>query len=139
MSQSTTPHLPAGRYGSEPSARRRRSVVVAFAVAGALVVALVIWIGAGVLQDPVQWKDVGYSVQGPERIDVTFDVVKDPSATAECTVHALSKGFVEVGLLRVTVGPGAARIQRQTVTLTTQELAVTGLVKTCSISPAANT
>ena len=136
MSESISPQLPAGRYGPEPTARRRRTVVVILAAGGALVVALVAWIGIGVLRDPVQWKDVGYSVQGPERIDVTFDVVKAPTATAECTVHALSESFAEVGLVRVTIPPASTRIQRQTVTVATQELAVTGIVDTCRVLPA---
>ncbi|RYV50500.1 DUF4307 domain-containing protein [Pengzhenrongella frigida] len=133
MSESTTQHLPARRYGPEPTARRKRSIVVGLAVGGAVATALGIWIGIGVLQDPVQWKDVGFSVEGPERIDVTFDVIKDPAATAECTVHALNQGFAEVGLARVTVGPGTTRIHRETVPVATQELAVTGLVETCAI------
>lgn len=135
MNESTTPRTPTGRYGPEPTARGRRAVVVAAALGGALVVALVVWIGAGVLRVPVQWKDVGYSVRGPERIDVTFDVIKDPAVTVECTIHALSSGFAEVGVLRVSVGPAATRVQRETVTVATQELAVTGIVDSCRVVP----
>jgi len=119
----------------EPTARGRRAVFAALAIGGALVVALIVWIGVGVLQDPVQWKNVGYSVRGPDRIDVTFDVIKDRAVTAECTIHALSSGYAEVGVLQVTAGPGPARIQRHTVTLATQELAVTGIVDTCRVVP----
>ena len=137
MSASSTPHAPAGRYGPEPTPRRRRAVVVALASAGAAALALVVWIGIGVLQDPVQFKDVGYSVQGPERIDVTFDVIKDPTVTVECTVHALNKSFAEVGIVRVTIGPAATQIQRSTVIVPTQELAVTGIVKSCKVAPGA--
>lgn len=133
MSESTTPRTPTGRYGPEPTVRRRQVVVAAAAVGGALVIALGVWIGAGVLRDPVQWIDVGYSVQGPDRVDVTFDVVKDPTATAECTIHALNEGFAEVGVIQVRVGPAPARIQRQTVTVATQELAVTGVVDACRV------
>lgn len=137
MSELTTPHAPAGRYGPEPTARRRRAMIVALATAGAVALALVVWIGMGVLGDPVQFKDVGYAVQGPDRIDVTFDVIKDPPVTVECTVHALNQSFAEVGLVRVTIGPSETQIQRQTVTVPTQELAVTGIVKSCQVMPEA--
>jgi hypothetical protein len=135
MSESSTPHAPAGRYGPEPTAGRRRAVVLALATVGAVALGLVVWIGIGVLQDPVQFKDVGYSVQGPDRIDVTFDVIKDPAVTVECTVHALNTSFGEVGLVRVTLGPATAQIQRHTVTVPTQELAVTGIVESCQVTP----
>ncbi|HEY5516064.1 MAG TPA: DUF4307 domain-containing protein [Pengzhenrongella sp.] len=137
MSETSTPHTPAGRYGPDPTTRARWPFLVALVIGGALVVALIVWVGAGVLRDPVQWMDVGYSVKGPGRIDVTFDVIKDPAATAECTIHALSSGFAEVGVTQVTVGPAPDRIQRQTVTVATQELAVTGIVDTCRVLPAA--
>lgn len=136
MSESTTtPHAPVGRYGPEPTARRRRTVIVALATAGAVALALVVWIGMSVLADPVQFKDVGYAVQGPDRIDVTFDVIKDPPVTVECTVHALNQSFAEVGLVRVTLGPSATQIERRVVTVPTQELAVTGIVKSCQVVP----
>ncbi|MGV8967049.1 MAG: DUF4307 domain-containing protein [Cellulomonas sp.] len=137
MTESTTPHAPAGRYGTAQTPRRRRTLVVALATAGAVALALVVWIGIGVLQDPVQFKDVGYAVQGPDRIDVTFDVIKDPKVTVDCTVHALNQSFTEVGLVRVTIGPAATKIQRTTITVPTQELAVTGIVKSCQVAPGA--
>jgi hypothetical protein len=110
-------------------------VVVALATLGAVALGLVVWIGIGVLQDPVQFKDVGFAVQGPDRIDVTFDVIKDPPVTVECAVHALNQSFAEVGLVRVTIGPSTTQIQRRVVTVPTQELAVTGIVRSCEVVP----
>lgn len=135
MSETTAPRTPAGRYGRVPTARGRRMVVVAAAVGGALVVALLVWIGADLLRDPVQWRDVGFSVQGPQAVEVTFDVVKDPAVTAVCTVHALSSGFAEVGVIEMTAGPAPARVERHTVTVATAELAVTGIVDGCRVVP----
>ena len=121
----------AGRYGPPRTARARRATVAVAVIGGAIVLALAVWIGAAVLRDPVQWNDVGFSVKGPDRVDVTFDVVKDPAASARCTLHALNASFAEVGVLTVTVGAEAARVSRHTVTLSTQELAVTGIVRSC--------
>lgn len=130
MTESTT-----GRYGPVRTVRGRRALAAAAAIGGAGVLALVVWIGADLLRDPVQWRDVGFSVKGPDRVEVTFDVVKAPAATVECTVHALNRGFAEVGVLEMTAGPADARAVRHTVTVATQELAVTGIVDSCRELP----
>jgi len=129
---------PADRYGPVRTVRRRRATVAAAAIGGTVVAGLIVWIGAGVLRDPVQWSDVGFSVRGPDRVEVTFDVVKAPAATVECTIHALNKGFAEVGVIRMTAGPASGRVVRHTVTVATQELAVTGIVDACRVVPAAS-
>jgi hypothetical protein len=121
------------RYGHGPSPARRRAKQVGL---GALVVAtlaVVTWLGYGVLRDPVQWKPVGYSVKGPDRIDVTFDITKAPEATVRCTIVALSSTFAEVGVREVTVGPTEHATERFTESVATQELAVTGEVHLCDV------
>ena len=80
----TTP--PAGRYGPAPTVRtvvwrRAGLAVLVLAALGGLA-----WVGLHQLTDPVQWSDVGYHVNGPTSIDVTFDVTKAPSASATCHV-----------------------------------------------------
>ena len=127
----TTP--PAGRYGPAPTVRTvvwRRAGLAVLVLAALGVLA---WVGLHQLTDPVQWSDVGYHVNGPTSIDVTFDVTKAPSASATCHVHALSQTFAEVGVLDVPVGPGTTSTQRLTVTLPTSERAVTGTVVSCRI------
>jgi hypothetical protein len=127
----TTP--PAGRYGPAPTVRVvawRRAALVVLVLAALGVLA---WIGIHTLRDPVQWRDVGYHVNGATSVDVTFDVTKSPSASATCHIHALSQTFAEVGVQDVPVGPGTTSTQRLTVTLPTSELAVTGTVVACHI------
>ena len=126
----------AGRYGPPRTARARRATLAAAVLGAALVLALIVWLGAAMLRDPVRWSDVGFSVKGVDRIDVTFDVVKDPAASARCTIHALNSSFAEVGVVTVTVGPQPEDVSRQTVTLATQELAVTGVVSSCELAGA---
>ncbi|HEY8720700.1 DUF4307 domain-containing protein [Pengzhenrongella sp.] len=133
MSESITSGPPAGRYGRGPTVRGRRATRLGMVIGGALVVALLVWLGAGLLRDPVQWNDVGYSVKGPERVDVTFDVVKNAGATAQCTIHALNASFAEVGVVAVRIGPATEHVVRKTVTIATQELAVTGVVDSCRL------
>lgn len=125
---------PAGRYGPPATARTvmwRRVGLAALVLAA---VAVLAWVGVYMLRDPVQWRDVGYHVNGSNSIDVTFDVTKSPSASATCRVHALSQSFAEVGVQDVPVGPGTTSTQRVTVTIPTSETAVTGTVVTCHIT-----
>jgi hypothetical protein len=131
MSQTAAPRPPAGRYGPEPRPRRRTAGRIGVAALLALGVAGAVWVGLKPGTDMVTWTDVGYSVQGPDRVDVTFEVAKDPDVTARCIVHALSAAYAEVGVVTVTVGPADARTVRETVPVATQELAVTGVVDRC--------
>ena len=137
MSQTSAPRTPAGRYGPEPSARRRGLARAATVVLGLLAVAGAVWIGLGTGNAPVTWDDVGYSVRGPERVDVTFRVTMDPGATARCTVTALSSSYAEVGVVTVDVGPADGGTVERTVRVATQELAVTGVVDRCEAVTAA--
>ena len=125
--------LPAGRYDRDLTPRRRRMTWVALGTLVAAAVAVVAWLGYGVFRDPVQWTPVGYSVKGPDRIDVTFDITKAPEATVSCTIVALSSAYAEVGVRTVTIGPSDQRAQRFTESVATQELSVTGEVRTCSV------
>jgi len=123
---------PAGRYGPERS-RSRTWTFVGIGALVALVVAAVWWVGGGALEDPVQWKDVGFHVSDASSTDVTFDVTKAKDATASCRVRALSQSYAEVGVKTVDVGPSDADTQRVTVTIPTAELAVSGTVQDCQI------
>lgn len=82
-------------------------------------------------REPVTFADVGFSVVGPEAVDVTFDVTMPPGTEAVCTVTALSRSFAEVGAVDVEIGPETARTTRHTVSIATTELATTGVVDHC--------
>ena len=127
---------PAGRYGPEPSARRRLWARLGLAALVVATLAVLAWLGWGVLRDPVQWRDVGFHVDGASSIEVTFDVTKAPTATVTCRVVGLSQSFGHVGVKDVTVGPGSTRTLRVTVTVPTAETAVSGTVTGCDpVSP----
>ncbi|WP_307858024.1 DUF4307 domain-containing protein [Cellulomonas fulva] len=130
---SSSPALPPGRYGPEPGRGSRWARVLV--VGGAVLVGLVVvaFLATGALRDPVQWKDVGFSVHDAGSMDVTFEVTKDPEATAVCRVQGLSQSYAEVGVQEVEIGPGA-RTQRVTVTVPTAELAVSATVDTCELA-----
>ena len=124
---------PAGRYGRTGAASTGRRWIVPAIVLAVLGTGVFIWLGSGVARDPVQWQDVGFSIAGPQSIDVTFEVTKAPDTTVQCRVQALNQGFAEVGVSSVEIGPSTARVQRFTVTVATSELAVSGTVDGCAL------
>ncbi|OLT55351.1 DUF4307 domain-containing protein [Cellulosimicrobium sp. CUA-896] len=124
---------PAGRYGPEPSAARRRLAVVAIAAAAVVGLAVVVVIGLRLASEPVRHDMVGFDVEGPERIEVTFDVSMAPGTTARCTIDALAESYAQVGTVDVTVGPVETLESRWTVGVATSELATTGVVESCRV------
>jgi len=102
------------------------------AVAG---LAWVIWAGLGQASADVRWTDVGFQIVDNSRVTVTYDVGKDPAATAVCSLQALDQGKSTVGIARVTIGPTSARVTRRTDEIRTSALAVTGVVKECALRP----
>ena len=124
------PRRPAERYGDRPPLPRP-VVLVAVGLLAAVFVGWVVWAGLGAADRDVRWKDVGYRVVDDTEVEVTFDVIKDPDASARCTLHALSSSFATVGITTADVGPAAAETVRSSATVRTQERAVTGVVDGC--------
>lgn len=85
-------------------------------------------------RDPVSFDVIGFSVQGPERIDVTFQVHMPPGTAAVCTVDALAESFAQVGTIDVPVGPSEERTTQHTVTVRTSEEATSGVVDRCELA-----
>ncbi len=133
----TTAAPPAGRYGPAPDPRRRRLVVVGIATLGALGVAAAVWLGLASAAAPVHWSQVGFSVDGPDSVDVTFQVTRsDPATPALCTVEAQNSAHGQVGVVEVDVPASTDSTVRLTTTVRTSETAVTGLVTTCRTADA---
>ncbi|WP_225755394.1 DUF4307 domain-containing protein [Actinotalea sp. Marseille-Q4924] len=125
---------PPGRYGPIPDERRRRAGRAALWVLGALGVAGALWIGVGAARTPVTWTDVGFSLDGADRVEVVFEVARtDPSVPVRCTVQALNQQYAQVGLVEVDVPPATATAVRLSTTVRTSEQAVTGIVDTCVV------
>ncbi|MDM7830744.1 DUF4307 domain-containing protein [Cellulomonas edaphi] len=124
---------PAGRYGpARPRPRAWR--FVGWGALAVVVGAVIVWLGGAQLEDPVQWKSVGFHVTDNSSTEVTFDVTKDKDATATCKVRALSQSFGEVGVRSVEVGPAQTATVRVTVTVPTSELAVSGEAQDCTLT-----
>jgi hypothetical protein len=125
---------PPGRYGPAP-VRSRRLVVAALVLLGVAAVALAAWLGLRVGVVPVDWHDVGFSVEGDDLLEVTFDVTRpDPSRPASCVVEALNESHAQVGVVTVEVPASADGRVRLTTTVRTSERAVSGTVVSCRLT-----
>jgi hypothetical protein len=97
--------------------------------------AWVVWAGLGQAEADVRWTDLGYQVIDNSRVSVTYDVGKDPGATAVCSLRALDRQKSAVGIAQVTIGPTQRRVTRRTDQIRTSALAVTGVVRDCRLRP----
>ena len=121
------------RYGTPASPRRRRAWLALAAVAPIGALAWVVWAGVGQARADVRWSDVGFRVVDNQSVDVTYDVGKDPSSTAICTLQAFDRDKGTVGLAQVTLGPRERKVTRNVATVRTSALAVTGVVRDCEL------
>ncbi|MGO1317413.1 MAG: DUF4307 domain-containing protein [Cellulomonadaceae bacterium] len=132
---SPAPVPPPDRYGTRPAspARRRAGRIVLWTAAG-LGTALAAWSGwSMVASQPFTTQEVGFSVQSPEVIEVTFNVTKSADVTLQCTITALNSSYGEVGSRSVTIGPGSGQRESFTIDVRTSELATTGVVDSCEV------
>lgn len=125
------------RYGRSPTPLSGRTKLVL--LASLLVIAV---ITAGFLSmtstEPVSSKDVGFNVEQDGFASVDFEVIKDPGATAQCAIQALSENYAVVGWKIVdisvnTVDQGAdqGRSTAHRVQLRVDSPAVSGGVNSC--------
>ena len=77
----------------------------------------------------------GYAVSSDTLVTVTFEVAKDPAATALCTVRARDSTGAQAGVALVRVGPSAERTVVVVHVLPTTSRATTGEVTGCSLAP----
>jgi hypothetical protein len=130
------------RYGRQITPGRRLALIVAGAVVVVLTVGFIGWVTV-IKRPDVNWQNLSFNVRSDAEVQVTFDVsfssrarsnAPDGRPTAICTVQALNQLQTEVGLqdVRVQAGPGGRA--RATVNLPTSELAVTGVVKACTLA-----
>jgi hypothetical protein len=138
VSTPARPAPPAGRYGPPPRTGRRPLVVVALVITAAVVLAWILWVVIE-SRSPVHWTDVGFRIVSDQQVDVTYDVHKDPAASATCTLRALDQAKGTVGTADVVIGPTTSDVTRRTDTVRTSALAVTGFVRTCVITGSSST
>jgi Domain of unknown function (DUF4307) len=133
LSTAVPSRTPPGRYGAPPSRARRLAALAGLSLLAIAGLAWVVWAGLGQADVDVRWTDVGYHVIDDSRVSLTYDVGKEPSATAVCSLQALDVHKSTVGIAQVTIGPTEKRVTRRTNEVRTSALAVTGVVKDCAL------
>lgn len=124
---------PPDRYGDVRPPWHRHAARAAAVAGTTAAMAWVVWAGIGSADRDVRWSDVGFEVTGPSQVVVTFDVVKDPGTTATCRLEAMNARFAVIGVAEVKVAEADERAVRLARPVATQERAVTGVVKSCTV------
>ncbi len=110
-------------------ARRGPVVVGVVAALVGLGVAVLLFRGYGTGE--VGFGPRGYTVTSDRQVQIVFEVDKEPSATAVCTVRARDRTGLEAGSALVRVGPSSGRRQVVTYDLATTARANTGEITSC--------
>ena len=125
--QSLSPAM-AARYGVGRTSRGLLTVVVVAAAVFLAVVGVITWRMA---TPGAQVTLIGFTVADDHRVDVTFDVRRDPGTATVCVLRAQSATHADVGYATVSVTAGRSEV-RTTYPLATSSLATTAEVLGCA-------
>jgi hypothetical protein len=122
--------LLAKRYGVKQSNPKRNRV---FAIAGVtLLTVTTAWFGFA-NYSPLSFQDLGYRVLSDTRVEIDFELTRPAGADVVCSLEALNNQFAPVGWIELVIPGSDSTTVRNTITLNTTELAVTGLVDECRL------
>lgn len=117
--------------GALPNLSVRGWILVGLGLAAMTAVAA--WVGLNISDQPVRWRNVGYTVDSPFEATATFDVFLYTDAPVTCHVRALNIRYIEVGAATQSVSPANGPEQRFTTPVTTTETANTVIVEYCEV------
>ncbi|MGW8378819.1 DUF4307 domain-containing protein [Streptomyces sp. ODS28] len=136
MAADVRPQVPEGRYGrgaraggSAEDARTDRRLKIVGAVLGAVMTAVIAWIGVSYIagQD-VSGELIKFDVVSAKRVDAHLEIRKDAGAQGVCTLRAQAESGAEVGRKNVDVPKGKTRIDTLVHLRTTAKATSTELV-----------
>ena len=122
--------LLAKRYGVKQSNPKRNKVLAIVGVAALTITAA--WFGFA-NYSPLSFQDLGYRVLSDTRVEVDFEITRPQGADVVCSLEALNNQFAPVGWIELVIPGSDSTKVRNTVTINTTELAVTGLVDECRL------
>jgi hypothetical protein len=123
--------LMASRYGQKP--KRSRKYWLWISVIGIALMALGALVAAMANFNPVQSKDIGFSVKNATQVVLDIEISKPKAATAICSLESLNEQFAQVGYKEIEIGPQETDTVRLSVSINTTELATTALVDECRL------
>ena len=122
--------LLAKRYGVKQSNPKRNRVLALIGVA--LLTVTAAWFGFA-NYSPVSFQDLGYRVLSDTRVEIDFELTRPAGVDVVCSLEALNNQFAPVGWKELVIPGSETTKVRNTITLNTTELAVTGLVDECRL------
>ena len=123
------------RYGVSNSASRTLAGRIALGFVAAIFIATVLWVAyVFISETSVKSSTLRYSHVSESELEVGFSVTMAPGTAARCGIEALNAQHAQVGFVVVDIAPQTERISTHSVRLTTQQPAVTGVVKFCEQS-----
>ncbi|MGI8949327.1 MAG: DUF4307 domain-containing protein [Ornithinimicrobium sp.] len=93
--------------------------------------AVAVWFGLSATLGRVHWVDTGHQIVADDRVDVRFDLTRDPTRSVVCLLEAQDVRHTVVGSVETTIGPVASSPSRHVATVRTAGPAVTGYVERC--------
>lgn len=114
--------------------RIKRGDYIAMGAVTAVLLAVAIWVGVGMAEQPVRWRDVGFDTANATSASATFEVFLYTDEPIQCVVQALNSSYAVVGIGELTVDRADGAAQRHTVTVATTEQATTALVDYCDLA-----
>lgn len=122
--------LLAKRYGVKASNPKRNRVLTIVGVG--LLTVTAGWFGFA-NYSPVSFQDLGYRVLSDTRVEIDFELTRPANADVVCSFEALNNQFAPVGWVELVIPGSESTKVRNTITINTTELAVTGLVDECRL------
>jgi hypothetical protein len=122
--------LLAKRYGVKQSNPKQNKDLAILGVAALTITAA--WFGFA-NYSPLSFQDLGYRVLSDTRVEIDFELTRPEGADVVCSLEALNNQFAPVGWIELVIPGSDSTKVRNTVTLNTTELAVTGLVDECRL------
>ena len=96
--------------------------------------AMAVWWGLASTVGKPSWTVMGYHVIDDRAVDVTYLVSRPAGHDVTCVIQAMDRSFATVGLIEVHVPDSDASSVKRTTRVRTTTRAVTGVVKSCTIS-----
>ncbi len=96
-----------------------------------LMSALAVWFGIAATVGRVHWSDAGFKVMADDRVEVRFDLTRDPDRSVVCLLQAQDERHAVVGSVETTIGAVASSPSRHIATVRTAGPAVAGHVERC--------
>lgn len=96
-----------------------------------LMSAVVVWLALMGSGDRVHWSDSGFLVHDDTRIEVRFDVTRDPDRPVTCRLEAMDYSKLLIGSTQVQIDPAESSPSRHVADVRTVARATTGYVHSC--------